>query len=299
MEAFDNIAVFIAVYEQGNLSAAARQLNRSLQAVSRSLIGLEQELGVVLIRRTTRRCTPTEAGMAFYERVKPAHAELLEAKLEAASRRAEPTGLLRIGAPIQFAPAYLVPLVADFMKRYPQVDVELSLSDSFVDLVEGNLDLTLRIGRLSDSELRARPLGALRRVVYGAPSYFDAHGRPQRPEELRQHQCVLRSAVSRDAKWPFTVEGREREVAVTGRFRANHTAAVVRAATEGLGVGFAPYWQVRELVEAGHLEVVLAPFEAPPVPIHAVWPGSRLTTAAARYFVDFLLTRLRERLPEH
>ena len=294
MDAFDNIAVFLSVYEHCGLSAAARQLERSLQSVSRALISLEQELGVELIRRTTRRCTPTEAGVAFYQRAKPAYAELREAQLEASNLRVEPRGLLRVGASVQFAPAYLVPVAAAFMKQYPKVEIELVLSDSFVDLVEANLDLALRIGNLPDSELLARRLGALRRVAYGAPAYFKEHGRPRRPEDLRKHQCVLRNAAGSDAKWPFMVEGKPRNIAVSGRFRANSTAAVMGAAAEGMGIGFTPYWQVRDLVTAGSVEIVLARYEAPPVPIHAVWAGNRLAPAKTRQFIDFLEAALKK-----
>lgn len=296
MEAFDNIAVFLSVCESGSLTAAARQLKRSLQAVSRALMALEEDLGVQLIRRTTRKCVPTEAGMAFYDRAKPAYAELREAKLEVANRRVEPKGLLRIGASVQFAPIYLVPVAAAFMHRHPQVSIELAVADSFVDLVDANLDLALRIGDLPDSELRARRLGALRRVVYGAPSYFKLHGRPARPEDLKHHQCVVRDATGADAKWPFMVDGRLRSVGVGGRFRANSTAAVIQAAVEGLGMGFAPFWQVRELVAGGKLECVLTDHEAAPVPIHAVWAGNRHAPAKTRQFIDFLEVELRRQL---
>jgi DNA-binding transcriptional LysR family regulator len=294
MDDFDNIAVFLSVYEQGGLSAAARALGRSLQSVSRALIGLEQELGVELIRRTTRKSVPTEAGVDFYQRVKPAYNELREAKLEAANRRVEPAGLLRVGASVQFAPAYLVPAAAAFMKQHPKVQVELVLSDAFVDLVDANLDLALRIGHLPDSELRARKLGAMRRVVFGAPSYFAERGKPRRPEDLRRHECVLRTAGSSDAKWPFLVDGKARQVAVSGRFRATHTAAMVRAAVEGLGLGFTPYWQVRDLIATGALEVVLTAFEAPPVPIHVLWAGQRGAPAKTRRFIDFLESALKK-----
>jgi len=298
MEAFDDIAVFLSIYECGSLTAAARQLKRSLQAVSRALIGLEEDIGVQLIRRTTRRCTPTEAGVAFYHRVRPAYSEVLEARLEVANRRVEPKGLLRIGASVQFAPTYLVPVAAAFAKRYPLVEIDLVLSDNFVDLVEARLDLALRIGQLPDSDLRARRLGALRRVVYGSPSYLAQHGRPQKPDDLKSHQCVVRDALGTDSKWPFMIEGRQRNVAVSGRFRANSTAAAVQAVVEGLGLGFTPFWQVRELLASGKVELVLASFEVAPVPIHAVWAGNRHAPAKTSRFVDFLEGELKQRLAD-
>jgi DNA-binding transcriptional LysR family regulator len=193
---------------------------------------------------------------------------------------------------VQFAPAYLVPIAARFMKQHPMVDIELALSDSFVDLVEANLDLALRIGDLPDSDLRARRLGEFRRVVYGSPSYFAQHGRPDKPEDLKLHQCVVRNASGSDAKWPFLVEGRLRSISVGGRFRANSTPAVVQAAVEGMGMGFTPLWQIRDLVASGKLEPVLAAYEVAPVPIHAVWMGNRHAPAKTRQFIDFLEAEL-------
>lgn len=292
----DDYAVFLSVYEQGSLTAAARHLGRSLQSVSRALMALERDVGVELIRRTTRQCAVTEAGSAFYQRVKPAFAEIQEAKLEAANRRVEPSGLLRIGASVQFAPAYLVPVVAAFARRHPKIEIELALSDSFVDLVDRNLDLALRIGQLPDSDLKARHLGALRRVVFGSPGYFRKHGRPKHPDDLTEHQCVLRNAGDSDSKWPFLVSGKPRSIKVGGRFRANSTAAVMSAVAEGLGIGFTPFWQVRTLIDAGTVEPVLVAYEAPTVPIHAVWPGSRFPPAKTRQFIDFLAARLKKEL---
>src|SRR4051812_37584512 len=162
----EHIETFLAVIEEGSQTTAARRLGRSLQSVSRSLGALERSVGVELVRRTTRRSNATEAGLGFYQRIKPALAQIQEARLEVSNRRAEPAGLLRIGASVSFAPLYLVPAVAAFMKRHPQIDVELKLSDRFVDLVDEDLDLAIRIADMSDSTLQARRLGQLRRVMF-------------------------------------------------------------------------------------------------------------------------------------
>jgi len=297
MENADGIAAFLGVYEHGSLTAAASRLKRSLQSTSRALMALERELGVELIRRTTRRCTPTEAGVAFYEKAKPAFEALRAAKLDAADRRVEPSGLLRIGASVQFAPAYLVPAVAAFMRRHPKVEVELALSDRFVDLIGANLDLALRIGELGDSRLRARRLGALRRVVYGAPSYLERAGAPAHPDELPRHVCVLRTTSDADSRWPFLIDGQIRMIRVNGRFRANQTAAVISAVAEGLGLGFAPIWQLRDLIASGAVRPVLETYEVPPVPIHAVWSGGLRAPAKTRRFIEFLEADLKRSLP--
>ena len=255
MERLDDLRAFIAVVEQGGLTAAARHLRRTLQSVSRSLVTVERNVAVELVRRTTRRSTPTEAGLAFYNRLKPAFAEIDSAKLEAAGRRITPSGLLRVGASGLFAPIHVVPAIAAFMERYPQVSVDLELADGFVNLVEENLDVAIRIGDLADSHLKARRLGQLRRVVFAAPRYFAAHGRPKHPNDLTQHQCLVRSADGDAATWPFRIDGKRRNVHVNGRFRADATTSIIAAVVEGLGVGFMPLWQIRKLAICCHRTV--------------------------------------------
>lgn len=294
----EDIETFIAVIEAGSQTAAARRLGRSLQSVNRSLVALEKSVGVELVRRTTRRSFATEAGLAFYRRVKPAVAEIGAARLEAASRRDEPSGLLRIAAPVQFAAAFVVPAAAEFMRRYPRLSVDLKVSDQAVDVVGEGVDLAVRISDLPDSSLKARRLGQLRTVVYGAPGYFARHGRPRRPEELAQHQCVVRAfGPGETESWRFRVGRQLKAVRVTGAFRTDNTASLHAAVCQGLGIGYGPFWQIRELVDRGALEIVLPAFETPRFPIHAVFPPSGMAPAKTRLFADLLAQRLKgERL---
>lgn len=294
----EDIEAFIAIIEAGSQTAAARRLGRSLQSVNRSLAALERGIGVELVRRTTRRSFATEAGLAFYRRVKPAVAEIGEARLEAASRRDEPSGLLRIAAPVQFAVAFVVPAVAQFRRRYPKIEVDLKASDEAVDVVGDGIDLAVRIRELPDSSLRARRLGQLRAVVYGAPSYFARHGRPRRPDDLARHHCVLRSiGLEETETWRFQVGRRVKTVRVRGWFRTDNTAAVHSAVCHGLGIGYGPFWQIRDLFDGGALEIVLPDFETPRFPIHAVFPPSGMPPAKTRLFADLLADRLKhERL---
>ena len=291
MPRIDDLEAFLAVVDGGGLTAAARHLRRSLQSVSRSLAALERSVGVELVRRTTRQSQPTEAGLAFYRRVRPALQEIADARLEAANRRAEPAGLLRISAPVLFAPPYIVPAVAAFMERYSQIEIELKLADRFVDLIAKDIDLAVRIGDLPDSPLKARRLGKLRRVVFGAPAYFARHGRPRRPDELTRHQCVVRTVDGNTDAWPFRVSGKRKTIRVSGRLRADNTAAVYAAVARGLGIGFTPLWQIRDLVDQGVVEPILVDFEPPPVPIHAVWPATKLPPAKVRLFTEFLASQ--------
>lgn len=240
-----DLQAFIAIVEKTSLTAAAHQLGRSLQSVSRSLAAIEQDVGVELIRRTTRRSSPTEAGLAYYHRLKTALEDIEEAKLEAAHRRFEPSGLLRISGPTGFAALHLVPATAAFLELHPKIEVEVSTYDRYVDLVEDNLDLAVHIGPLPDSTAKAKRLADLRRVFFASPGYFAKYGRPKRPEDLSKHQCIVRTARVGADIWPFTVDGKVKTIKVTGRFRANGASVINEAATHGLGIAIAPLWHIR------------------------------------------------------
>jgi DNA-binding transcriptional LysR family regulator len=297
MERIHDLEAFIATVEEGSLTRASRVLGRSLHSISRSLMTLERDIGVELIRRTTRQLHILEAGQLFYQRIKPAIAQINDARLEAANRHAEPSGVLRIGAPILFASRYLVPVVASFMERYPRIEVEMKLSDKFADLAEEGIDVAIRIGDMPDSGIKARRLGELRRVTFGSPLYFAKHGKPAHPDELARHQCVIRSLEGGAVKWPYRIDGKIRQMSVTGRFRSDNSAATYTAAAQGLGIGFTPLWQIRDLVDQGELEIILADFEAPRRPIRAVWTATKLLPARTRLFIDYLAANLQcERL---
>jgi DNA-binding transcriptional LysR family regulator len=294
MERIEDFQALVAVVEKGSLTAAARLLGRSLQSVSRSLAALERGIGVELVRRTTRRSTPTEAGLAFYRRLSAALAEVEAAKLEASNRRSEVTGLLRVTSSTAFAPLYIVPAVRAFLEAHPGLEIELDLSDRYVDLISEGFDLAIRIGELPDSNLKARRLANLRRVVFAAPNYLAKHARPRRPQDLVHHQCIVRTAARDGNAWPFMIDGRLKSVKVAGRFRTSGALAANEAAMQGIGIGNAPLWQVRALVDRGEVELILTRFEPPPIPIHAVWTATRVLPAKVRIFVEFLATRLKE-----
>ncbi|WP_139351530.1 LysR family transcriptional regulator [Rhodanobacter sp. C06] len=291
MASLDDYRVFVAIVEQGNLSAAARHLHRSLQAVSRSLQGLEQELGVELIQRTTRRAQPTAAGLAFHARIKVALADIDLARSELAEHGARIDGRLRIGGSTQFSAPHVVPVVAAFMERYPDVDVELVVADQHVDLQREKLDAAVRLGELPDSRLHARQLGTLRMVTIGAPGYFARHGRPRTPADLRRHACIVRRSTHDAQHWSYRRADKRRRVEVQGRFSADNAAACNAAVAAGLGVGVAALWQVRNLLDQGRLETVLDDWQLPALPVYIVWPPGKQLPARTRAFIDFAAAR--------
>src|SRR5262245_5036990 len=296
MERLDDLEAFVAVVEKGSQAAAARHLRRPLQSLNRSLIALERAVGVELIKRTTRRSEPTEAGRMFYERIKPAVAEIIAARNEAANIRGEVSGRLKIGAPVLFASSYVAPIIGRFLKLYPNVEIELKASDDQVDLVADGIDMAVRIGDSVDEQLTARRLQALRVVTCGAPSYLAEHGTPKHPDELEGHHCVLRAGAGGADKWPFRIGGKLQKVRVSGRFHSNSAAAIRAVAGEGIGLAQLPLWQIREFVEQGTLAIVLAEFETEGMPIQLVWPPTKAPLERMRRFADFLANGLKTEL---
>lgn len=294
MNRIEDYHAFVAIIEKRSLTAAAHHLRRSLQSVSRSLAALEHDIGVELIRRTTRRLSPTDAGLAFYRRLNAALAEIEAAKLETSNRRAQATGLLRIAGSTVFSPFYVVPALTEFLAAHPRVEVELELSDGYVDLIGEGYDLAIRIGELPDSTLKSKLLATSRRVVFGAPSYFAKNGRPQSPDDLLRHECIVRTAARDANAWPFKVNGRLVTVKVAGRLRTSGALAANEAAVRGLGIANAPLWQVRSLVDRGDAELILTGFEPPPIAIHAVWPATRVLPARTQFFIEFLAKHLQK-----
>ncbi|AKJ67941.1 hypothetical protein PATSB16_18090 [Pandoraea thiooxydans] len=286
----DDYRAYVAIVDQGSLSKAARVLGRSLSSVSRSLIAVEQSLGVSLVRRSTRSLVPTDAGLRFHAQLKAVLDALDQATAELAQDAAAVSGLVRIGASPLFAASHIVPLLAACQVRYPQLSIDLDVSDRHTDLFATGLDFAIRIGDLPDSTLRARALGSLRRVAFAAPSYLARHGTPAAPAELREHACVIR-AVDTDggSVWTFRhADGSTEKVTVEGRFRSGSALACNAAVLHGAGIGQAFLWQIREWVERDQVRLVLTDFEMPPVAVQAVWPGSAVLPARARALVDFL-----------
>jgi DNA-binding transcriptional LysR family regulator len=292
MPSLTDYATFAAIIEAGSLTAAAQRTERSLQSVSRSLSEIEKDVGVSLIRRTTRQMQTTRAGLKFYARIKTALADLEAAHIEATEEAEEIAGLLKVGSSTLFGPAHVAPALATFLQRHPNVIADLVLADDFSDLLAEGIDAAVRIGALANSGLRARRVAELRRVAFAAPSYLETHGRPERLQDLKNHACVVRTQDQSPDRWEFREATRPLHVPVSARFRSDSAAACNMAVASGLGIGLAPQWQIKDLLAGGDVELLLEDFEPEPVPVHIVWPQAHALPVRVRLFIDFLAARL-------
>ncbi|MEH2484890.1 LysR family transcriptional regulator [Bradyrhizobium sp. AZCC 2230] len=290
LTSFADYATFLTIIDEGSLTSAATRLGKSLQSVSRSLARLESDLGVELVSRTTRRLRPTAVGLEFAGRIRLALTTIDAAREDLLASDRRLAGTIRIGTSSLFGPEYVAPILSQFLTRNLEIDIELVLSDERVDLVAEKLDLAIRIGHLPDSNLRVRRLGGLSWAVFASPAYLAAYGRPERPRDLTHHECVLRA--SDDDRWVFG--GNKRRIAVQGRFRSESAAARNAAVASGLGIGLAPLWQVRQLVEQGIVEQILVGHEPPPIPLQIVWvrPSAGSLPRRIRAAMEFLAARL-------
>ena len=297
MDKFKAISTFVRIVEAGSLTGAAARLGISLTAVVRSLAGLEQELGVRLLNRTTRRIALTDEGREYFERCRRLLSELDEAESALTDRRLTPSGRLAITAPVMFGRLHVAPVVTDFLAAYPEMRAELLLLDRVIDLLEEGIDLAIRIAPLPDSSLVAVPLGATGRVVCASPDYLARHGVPRQPRDLADHQVVRFTGLDEGNEWSFARGNETQRVAIADVFfAANQVDVALDACRKGLGCGRFLGYQVRDLEAGGQLVRVLPDWEPPAIEVSLVYPHSRLLSPRIRAFVDWAVPRLRERL---
>jgi DNA-binding transcriptional LysR family regulator len=292
----DAMVIFVAVAEQQSFAEAARQLNRSPASVTRGVAALEERLQTRLFNRTTRSVALTDAGARYLENCRRLLAVYDELEAVNLAERVEPRGRINVTAPVMFGQLHVLPLVRSFLDRYPQVDIRLLLLDRVVSLVDEGLDLSVRIGQLPDSSLRAVLVGQVRRVVCAAPQYIARYGVPATPRDLGNHRVVACTAVTPIAgRWSFYGPSGVTSVAVTPRLVVNTTAAAVDAALDGLGLTCILSYQAEPRAAAGRLETVLVEYEPPPAPIHIVHPAGRHLPTKVRLFLDHAAEGLRRK----
>ena len=303
MDKLRAMQIFVRIADAGSLTAAADVLDTSLTAVVRSLATLEGALGARLLNRTTRRIALTDEGREYLERCRRILAEVDEAESALAARQATPAGKLAITAPVMFGRLHVGPVLAGFLVAYPQVRAELMLFDRVVDLLDEGMDAAIRIGHLRDSSLIAVPLGTTRRVVCASPAYLGRAGTPGRPADLAGHRCLQFLGVTPGSEWEFAnvgahgaADGKTTRVPIKAVLTTNQIDSARDACAEGLGCCAFLDYQVRESLAAGALCRILQAFEPAPIPVHIVYPHSRLLSSRVRSFVDWAVPRLRLRL---
>lgn len=286
---FGDMEAFLAAANGGSFAAAAKALRLTPSAVSRSVARLEARLGVRLMQRTTRSLTLTPEGQAYRDRISALLAEVDTVEQTLGQVPAGPRGPLRINAAVPFGMLYLLPILPRFTEAYPQVTVDLSLSDAVVDLIEERADIAIRIGPLRESNLRAKKLGHSRMVLVASPDYLRRHGTPADPGELAQHKCLRFSFRRSVDSWPFRIGGRIVQRPVDGAFYGNSGEVVRAMAVAGGGIARLGFFHAAADIAAGRLVEVLADFSAGDgEDIHALYDGHQRLAARIRAFLDFL-----------
>jgi DNA-binding transcriptional LysR family regulator len=295
MDKLTSIKAFAKVVQHGNFAAAARELRLSRSAVSKYVIELEQELGVQLLARTTRSVTPTEHGQAYYERCTAILSDLEEADLAVTRLQSEPRGLLRINAPMSFGTLHLGRAIAHFMERYPQLQIQLVLSDQQIDPVQEGFDVTLRIADLPSSSLIARRIAPALRVVCAAPSYLERRGTPKHPDDLRSHDCLAYGHLATGNQWKLTGSDGEHWIHIPWTLCTNNAEVLRDAAVRGRGIALLPTFIAGADLQQGSLRTILADYKAPEISVYAIYPQTRHLSVKVRLFIDFLVERFGSR----
>ncbi len=290
----NSMAVFAHVVEEQGFSAAARRLGLSKSAVSKHISQLEDRIGARLLHRTTRRLRLTDVGAAFYERCARILAEAEEAELAVSQMSAAPRGTLRISAPVSFGSRFLGVPIAKIATLYPELRIEMVLSDRLVDLVDEGYDVAIRIGRLADSSLIAKRLCAMPGHIVGSPAYLAKHGTPRVPADLQQHNCLLYSLSTTGDVYHFRDGDRDIAMKIDGTLRANNGDVLMEAVRQGVGLAYMPAFLTGCDLRSGALVEVLPEFRAPSGAISAVYPHNRHLSVKVRVLVDFLVEHFAE-----
>lgn len=283
---------FARAYELGSFSAVARELGITQSTVSKHIAALESTLGVQLFARTTRQLNPTHEAAHLYDSV----LRLLDAADaipgSLGSARAEPAGLLRVSMPDAYGRARLMPHVIAFMTAHPRVSLDVRLSDQTLGLIEEGVELAVRIGELGSSTLVARSLGIVEHVVVATPAYLARHGEPRDPGELARHPCIVYTGTTKGQRWVFESEQGRQVVEVSGRLGLDSAEAIHAAVLAGVGIAKLPDWIVEPGLASGAMRALLPDHYPLPMPVHFVYPQTRMLSARARAFIDFMVARV-------
>lgn len=293
MDRIEEMKTFVAIAEEGGFSAAAHRLGLSPPTVTRTVSALEERLGAMLLKRTTRSLNLTEAGAQFLTDVKRILQELEEAQESAAGSSATARGELFITAPVLFGEMHVMPFLLDYMDAQPDVSAHALFVDRVVNILEEGIDVGIRIGHLEGSALKAVHVGQVRRIIVGSPDYAARKGRPMHPSDMLNHRIVMPTSAYTSPEWKFMSEGEEMPIRLSPSLTVSTNRAAITAATKAWGLTRILSYQVYDELQDGRLETLLEKFELPPMPIHVVYHESRYRSAKVKTFVDKAVEHLR------
>ncbi|WP_051587934.1 LysR family transcriptional regulator [Actibacterium mucosum] len=283
---------YLAVADCGSFTGAATRLGSTPQLISKYVRALEDEMGAQLFHRTTRKVSPTETGQAFYNRALQLVEDFEALKTDLSNHRAKPSGTLRLTAPSDFGVNHLADLITEFLAAYPDMEIDLTLSNRYIDLLDEGIDVAIRIGELPDSSLVARKLAPSVIMLCASPEYLARAGTPVHPQDLQNHRCIIDTNFRTAPMWRFARDGETHRLRANGPLRVNSATITRSLLLGGQGVGLIPYFQVREDLQAGRLIALLSDYSLFNANIYAVYPPNRHLSAKTRAFVDFIAARL-------
>lgn len=299
MDRLTEMEAFANVVDQGGFTDAAKKMGISKSAVSKHVSSLEARLGARLLNRTTRRVSPTEIGLAYYDRARRVLNDAGEADALVTSMQSAPSGLLRISVATDFGVNHVSPILGDFLTDFPDITVNMVLNNRYVELISEGFDMALRIGELEDSTLRARKLAETNKRLIASPAYLQKFGRPQKIDDLNEHKLLHYSSQSSGSVWRLTSPtGEKRQVRTSGWLSVNDGQSLLNAAISGLGIAFLPSYLYHEAMSKGQVEDAMPNLPVETQGIYAVYPPGRFTQPKVRAFIDFLAHAFADKGPE-
>ena len=299
MDRLTEMEAFATVVDQGGFTDAARKMGISKSAVSKHVSSLEARLGARLLNRTTRRVSPTEIGLAYYDRARRVLNDAGEADALVTSMQTEPSGLLRISVATDFGVNHLSPVLGEFLQEFPDITVNMVLNNRYVELISEGFDLAVRIGELEDSTLRARKLADTTKRMVGSPEYFEKYGRPEKIDDLNDHKLLHYSNMANGSVWKLTaLSGEVRQVRTAGWLSVNDGQSLLNAAISGLGIAYLPSFLYGDALEQGLIQEAIPDLPGETQGIYAVYPPGRFTQPKVRAFIDFLAHSFAEKGPD-
>lgn len=296
MDRLEAMTILLAAVDTGSLSAASRHLGIPLATASRRVSDLEKHLKTRLLLRGHRRIELTDAGRGYVAACRRIAEDIAEAERLASGEYRAPQGELIISVPLVMGRVFVMPVVVEFLETYPDIRVDVQMSDRVVNLVQEHVDLAMRVGELPDSSMVATRVGAIRQMICASPAYLKRYGVPKKPSDLLTHDCIVNKYFAFGEEWPFRVQGRLQTLSVPGRLFVNSSDAALAGATAGAGIARVWSYQVTDLIKSRALVSLLDAYEPPSIPVSLIYPSQRQEPLKLRAFLDFAVPRLRKSL---